>query len=90
MNTDETEDLRRALIALTNIAASTMTVPDFREQLEREYGPGNCWSTEELREQFTVEGFLAPFAVVVRKADGVKGCVTFSHSPRFYFDFVRD
>jgi hypothetical protein len=30
---------------------------------------------------------MAPFAVVVRKVDGVKGSVQFVHDPRFYFGF---
>lgn len=48
------------------------------------------WTTEELQREFTVEGFLAPFVVVTRKADGVKGSMEFTHSPRFYFNFVED
>ena len=39
---------------------------------------------------FAVEGFLAPYVVVRRKSDGVRGTLTFQHSPRFYFDFAAD
>jgi hypothetical protein len=45
------------------------------------------WTTEELIRDFTVEGFMAPFVVVTRKSDGVKGSLEFTHSPRVYFNF---
>jgi hypothetical protein len=48
------------------------------------------WDTEQLRELFTVHAFLAPFVVVTRKSDGVKGTVKFTPNPRFYFDFEPD
>ena len=44
------------------------------------------WTTEELRTNFEVLSFLAPFVVVKRKVDGVKGTMQFNHSPRVYFD----
>ena len=37
-----------------------------------------------------MHGFLAPFIVVTRKSDGVKGSMEFTHSPRMYFNFVAD
>jgi len=48
------------------------------------------WDTQELARDFTVQGFMAPFVVVTRKADGVRGTLEFTHSPRFYFNFVED
>lgn len=48
--------------------------------------PGT-WNTTELQQDFTVLGFSAPFVVVVRKADGVKGTLEFTHHPRVYFNF---
>ncbi len=48
------------------------------------------WDTDQLRAEFEVIGFLAPFVAVVRKADGVKGSMEFTHNPRFYFNFVPD
>jgi len=47
-------------------------------------------STDEMQELYSVEGFCAPFVVVVRKSDGVKGSLEFGHSPRVYFNFVKD
>ena len=44
------------------------------------------WTTEEPRTNFEVLSFLAPFVVVKRKVDGVKGTMQFNHSPRVYFD----
>ena len=57
-----------------------------RAAAEREYG--RCWDTSELQRDFTVVGFGAPFVVVVRKADNVKGSMKFQHGPpRLYFQF---
>ena len=48
------------------------------------------WTTEELQRDFTVVSFAAPFVVVVRKADGVRGTLQFNHNPRIYFGFVPE
>jgi hypothetical protein len=48
------------------------------------------WTTDEVRELFEVHSFMAPFCIVTRKSDGVKGILEFTHSPRFYFNFVPD
>ena len=48
---------------------------------------GETFTTEQLREQFEVLGFQAPFVVVKRKADGVRGTLMFRHHPRIYFGF---
>ena len=71
---DETEDLRRAMIE------------DGLPQLHLAVA-AKRWTTEELRAEFEVIGFLAPFVVAVRKADGKKGSLEFTHSPRFYFNW---
>jgi hypothetical protein len=76
---DETEQVRRQMVDKINAE------PGSREALEAQYG--QVWNTEELTRDFTVEGFAAPFVVVVRKADGKKGSMMFQHSPRFYFKF---
>jgi hypothetical protein len=46
------------------------------------------WSTQELGRDFEVIGFEAPFVVVTRKSDGQKGSLEFTHTPRYYFNFV--
>jgi len=46
--------------------------------------------TKEMSELFVVHSFLAPFVVVTRKSDGVKGTLEFTHNPRWYFNFVPD
>ena len=56
-----------------------------REQLEAAYGA--VYDTAQLQETFSVQGFMAPYCVVNRKSDGVKGSIEFQHSPRFYFNF---
>jgi hypothetical protein len=75
--TDETENLRRHMIE------SGQPHRDL-EKAERRY------TTTQLAEEFEVLGFLAPFVVVRRKSDGVKGSMEFTHSPRFYFNFKED
>jgi hypothetical protein len=76
---DSTETLRAALLEDINSHAGT------RAALEADFG--RVWDTDQLREEFDVIGFLAPFVVVRRKSDGVKGSLSFQHSPRFYFAF---
>lgn len=48
------------------------------------------WSTDEMREEFETIGFSAPFVVVRRKSDGVRGTLEFRHSPRVYFGFTPE
>jgi hypothetical protein len=79
---DETEPIRRKRLAEINAE------PGSREALEAEYG--QVWTTTELSEDFEVLGFLAPYVVVRRKADGAQGSLEFQHQPRFYFNFQAD
>lgn len=76
---DDTEQLRMARSAAIN------AVPGSREALQAEHG--QVWSTDELTNDFDIIGFMAPYVVVVRRADKVKGSLEFQHSPRFYFNF---
>lgn len=72
---DPTESIRRQMIA--------EAVP-----AEQELGPH--YTTQQLQEAFEVLSFMAPFVVVNRKSDGVRGTMRFTHSPRVYFDFQED
>lgn len=80
---DETEEIRRGMVAEINENVSE------REVLEAAYGK-EVWDTRELGAAFDVLGFMAPFCVVRRKADGLKGTVEFQHFPRYYFSFLGD
>jgi hypothetical protein len=82
---DPTELPRRARIAEL---ASEVAEPDPRAALEARYG--KVYDTAEMSAEFDVLGFMAPYVVVTRKSDGVKGSLEFSHRPRFYFNFVPD
>jgi len=62
--------------------------PKSRQALAAVYG--RVWDTDELRAEFEVIGFMAPFVGVRRRTDGQKGCLEFQHNPRFYFSFVPD
>ena len=78
--TDETEPIRRQRLAEVNAE------PGSREALEAKYG--QVWDTGQISEDFEVLGFMAPYVVVRRRSDGVKGSLEFQHRPRFYFNFV--
>jgi hypothetical protein len=75
----DTEDARRALI--DDMPAELMDRVNSGEQV---------WTTEQMRDDFTVLGFQAPFVVVTRKADGARGSLMFTHQPRFYFAWQPD
>lgn len=77
---DPTETIRRQRLAEINAA------PGSREALEAAHG--QVWDSDQMREEFEAIGFLAPFIVVRRHSDGVKGSLEFQHSPRFYFNFI--
>lgn len=60
------------------------------EQVERERLTskfGRVWDTQELQQDFTVVGFLAPYVEVIRRSDGKRGSLCFQHQPRFYYQF---
>ena len=63
-------------------------MPGGREALEARHG--RVWDTEELARDFEARGFLAPCAVVRRRADGHKGPLEFRRHPRPYFHFQPD
>jgi len=77
MSHDETESVRREMLE-TGQPHADLAAADKR------------WDTEQLGQEFEVIGFMAPFVVVKRKSDGKKGSLEFTHSPRFYFNFVED
>jgi len=75
---DETETIRRTMLA---------TGQPQRDLAQAAQVGAQRWDTTQLRADFDVLGFCAPFVVVRRKADGVKGSLKFTHSPRVYFNF---
>ena len=76
---DPTETLRRERLAEINAE------PGSREALEAQYG--QAWDTNQMRADFEVLGFSAPFVVVRRRSDGVRGSLEFQHNPRLYFNW---
>ena len=81
MTKDNTEMARRRLVMHQEI-----TGPQTREALEQCYG--QVWDTGQLTADFEVIGFMAPFVIVRRRSDRVKGALEFQHNPRFYYDFT--
>jgi hypothetical protein len=76
---DDTEAIRRQQFVEINAQ------PGSREALEAEHG--QVWTTQELGQDFQVEGFAAPYCIVRRKSDGQRGSLMFQHNPRYYFSF---
>ena len=46
---------------------------------------GQTWTADQLRAEFEVVGYAAPFVVVRRRSDNVEGTLEFVHWPRRYF-----
>ncbi len=76
---DDTEILRQRLTASLNAQAKE------RAALLAQYG--EVWDADELRRDFEVLGFLAPFVRMRRRGDGVEGLLMVQHHPRYYFSF---
>jgi hypothetical protein len=83
---DPTEGIRRAMVQEINGAVQSDDKATERARLEGIYG--QVWDTGELSQDFEVIGFMAPFCVVRRKEDNVKGSIEFQDRPRFYFNFI--
>jgi hypothetical protein len=83
MSEDRTEGIRRVL-------AEAINSGDLTKDEVAKLGDGGAWTTDELTRDFEVLGFMAPFVVVRRRSDGVRGTLTFRHSPRIYFDWSPD
>lgn len=82
LRNEEMESKRRGIMNTINACRFN------REQSEKVYG--QVWDTEQLKAEFQVHGFLAPFVAVTRLSDGKKGSLTFQHMPRFYFAWSPD
>jgi hypothetical protein len=85
MTTNETELLeamhRSRLVEINAARADRLTL---------EARHGQVWDTDQLRQDFEVLEFAAPYAVVRRRSDAVLGSLEFQHEPRFYFNFEPD
>jgi len=80
---DITEDFRRQRVEEINVEPCS-----HRLAAEKRYG--TVWSTDEVSQEFVIEGFLAPYVIARRKSDGVAGSLEFQHSPRFYFNWLPE
>ena len=86
MNFDETEDIRRDRLVAINGAVASQDPAAERQRLEVDHG--QVWDAGQLRADFEVLGFMAPYVAVRRRSDGRKGSLEFQHQPRLYFNFV--
>ena len=79
-------EYRKLLIEVINEEIKSNDETEERLRLEKKYGKENVWNTEELKNNFIVHSFLAPFVRVTRKDNSnEKGTLLFQHIPRFYF-----
>lgn len=78
---DPTEANRRMRLAELNPGAD-------RAELARRHG--QVWDATQLAADFAVVGYMAPYVVVRRRADGVRGSLEFQHEPRFHFNWQED
>lgn len=74
---DETEQLRQFMLE-TGVPQADLAAA------------GERWDHLEVGQYFTITGFMAPFCSAIRKRDGKRGSLEFTHSPRWYFNFVED
>ena len=82
-NESELLDTIRCLrLVATNLARAD------RPTLEARHG--RVWDSQQLRQEFEVLQFAAPYVVVRRRSDAVLGSLEFQHEPRFYFNFELD
>ena len=78
---DETGEFRKAMIACGIPEATVLEVMINDEPF---------WDTEQVKAEFEILGFLAPFVRARRKSDNAIGTMMFTHMPRYYFRFVTD
>lgn len=82
MTEDPTESIRRTWTERINSEESE------RAGLEEVHG--QVWDTDQLKEDFQVEGFMAPLVIAKDKKTGNVGTLMFQHSPRFYWGWTPD
>jgi hypothetical protein len=95
---DPSEQNRRKLQQMIN--AGQYERKELEEIAVRMGFESNVWDTEELKRDFEVHGWLAPFVIVTRKAQhmktmalpsgDIKGILLFQHYPRYYWGFAPD
>lgn len=82
---------RKKAAALEEAAKATKVVRKTEAEVYAElvghYGKGNVWTTDELRRDFEIVGFVAGLAKARRKSDGKTGFLNFTHDPRVYYSF---
>lgn len=66
---------------------SNNTNPTGLDRQALEAAHGTVWSEEQFVKAFHVGAIIGTSMVVVRRADGQVGRITFQNQPRFYFDF---
>ncbi len=80
--TELVQAMRRSRLVEINLARADRTTLEARH--------GQVWDAAQLRRDFEVLEFAAPYIVARRRSDGVLGSLEFQHEPRFYFNFEPD
>lgn len=84
---DETEAPRKARLIELN---QDLTEDEKARLIELQERYGQVWTLAQLREEYEIIGFMAPFVVVKNRKTGEKGSMEFVHMPRFYFNYQAD
>jgi len=89
------EDAQRELIIdhhvfSTNSAPRRRVRMDVQVRAELEKKHGKVWDTDEMQRDFQPLQFAAPFIIVTRRSDNVRGTLLFQHQPRMYYGFVAE
>lgn len=81
--TEEESDDGRGELAFT-----VNNNPKTREELEAKFP--KVWNTEELKQDFEVIAFAAPFVKTIYKTSHKLEVLGFQHHPRFYFSLFPE
>jgi hypothetical protein len=89
---DDTEALRELLLRQINSEIKSDDKQEERARLEKKYGKGNVFSTEEIKDHPIIQiiQFTAPLVIVQHKETKKLGNMMFQHYPRFYFGLEWD
>ena len=66
--------------------ATVTDAASLRVRLERLHG--DVWDEAEMHRAFVLRSVCAPFAGVMRRADGTPGTLQFTTDPRLYFAWI--
>jgi hypothetical protein len=64
-----------------------MNTCEVKKELQKDYN--EVLTTDELQNKYIVNSFGFGYCFVTEKETGTKGSLSFTHMPRYYFNFVK-